>query len=168
MGYSIYIGNGHLTPVEDEEYTTPYSRIIKGTLCYFDMHVEEVTQPDAPEFPNDEMTGKSNGRHPSYSQWGEFCRIAGLEDLFFNEQTGLMREHPGFAVLEEEHLIVTSYAVSQWMEAHPDAVAGFEAFSWNDDAPVVGYDPILARLLWLDYWMNWAFENCEHAGVYNS
>ena len=42
--------------------------------------VARKTLPDAPEFPGDEMTGKSNGRHPGYGQWREFCEQVGLEE----------------------------------------------------------------------------------------
>jgi len=167
MSYDIYIGNGVMEPVEDEEYVTAYSRIVNHKVKYFDLTVQGVERPDAPTFPNDEMTGNSNNRHPGYSQWSEFCEQAGIESLFFNRTDGLMREHPGYQPLEPIHAEIIESALNGYKELHPDAVPGFEAWTWNDDAPEVGYDPILARLIWLDWWVKWALMNCENPGIHN-
>jgi len=29
------------------------------------------------------------------------------------------------------------------------------------------FDAVLARLIWLDYWIRWAFENCETPAIYH-
>jgi hypothetical protein len=162
MSYSIYIGNTEMDPVEDEDYTegytTEHSRIVDGKVCYYDPVVRETHHPEAPTFPNDEMTGNSNGRHPSYSGW---------HGLFFNEKHGLMREHPGHQPLKSWHAEEIERACARWKEEHPDAQPGFEKFSWEDDAVEVGYDPILARLIWLDWWVKWALSHCEHPALYN-
>lgn len=61
MSYSIYIGQLVMDPIEeDEEYTTKYSRMVNGKVCYYDPVVKEIHQPDAPTFPNDGMTNKAN------------------------------------------------------------------------------------------------------------
>lgn len=167
MSYDIYIGNTEMQLIEDEEEVTPYSRFVDGKIRYYEPVVNEIRQPDAPTFPNDDMTGNSNNRHPGYSQWSEFLRIAGLYDLFFNRRTGLMRQHPGHAELQECHAQAIEQALMRWKASHPDAQPGFEAFSWGEDVPEVGYDSILARLIWLDWWVKWALEHCEHAAIYN-
>lgn len=167
MSYSIYIGNTKMRPVEDNEYTTDYTRIMNGSLQYFEPIIEEIRRPDAPTFPNDEMTGNSNGRHPAYSAWGEFCRDTGLYGLFFDDFDGLMREHPGHAQLTREHWVIIHTALDTWRSSHPDATPGFEKFSWEREEPDVGYDAILARRVWLEWWVRWSLENCEHAGIYN-
>lgn len=169
MGYSIYIGNGELKPIDEEyEHTTQYCRIIKGKEVFYDIEVDEVHHLDAPVFANDESSNNSNGRHPSYSAWSDFCDETGLSDLFFNNQVGLMREHPGFHMLTSNHGRVISDALTQWKDSHPNAIPGFEVFSWgDDDVAEVGYDPTLARLIWLEYWATWALENCENAGIRN-
>ncbi len=168
MSYSIYIGELKMEPIEeDEEYTTGYSRVVNGKVCYYDPMVKEIHQPDAPTFPNDEMTKNSNGRHPGYSQWGEFCDEVGLRDLFFNRETGLMREHPGHTALHVEHALAIEQALNRWKARHPDAQPGFDEFHWGNDYVSNGLDPILARLVWLDWWVKWALKNCENPAIYN-
>lgn len=175
MGYDIYIGDTEMEIIDiydddEEEYVTPYSRVVDGRVRYFKPVVrKEIKIPDAPTFPNDEMTGNSNNRHPGYIGWSEFCKRAGLYDLFFNHATGLMREHPGHVTLEEQHACVISKALERWKQAHPNAAPGFDVpYPWQEGYGVpLGYDPILARLLWLDWWVRWALEHCEHAAIYN-
>lgn len=174
MGYDIYIGNTEMELIEqyedEDEFVTPYSRIIDGKVCYFKPVVrKEVRQPDAPTFPNDDLTGKGNSRHPSYVGWTEFCKKAGLYDLFFNCKTGLMREHPGHVSLEVQHAQVIEEALAKWRKDHPCARPGFDVpYPWQEGYGVPsGNDPILARLIWLDWWVQWALKNCEHAAIYN-
>lgn len=171
MGYDIYIGNTVMEPVEqyddEEEYVTPYARTIKGQVCYFKPRVNRIEQPDAPTFPNDNLTKNGNDRHCSYSAWDEFCCKAGLHDLFFNKKHGLMREHPGHQPLKDCHAEEIGRALARWKEAHPNTIPGFEQWALYGDAPVVGYDYTLARLIWLDWWVKWAMSHCEHPGIYN-
>src|SRR5439155_19741432 len=122
----------------------------------------------APTFPNDKMTGNSNNRHPSYSGWSHFCDVTGLSDLFFDRETGLMREHAGLQPLKPEHALVIDQALRKWREAHPCTVPGFE--DWNPldrTYTETGVDPILARLMWLDWWVKWALKNCEMPAMRN-
>ena len=171
MGYDIYIGNTEMEPVEqyddEEEIVTPYSRVIDGKTVYYKPRVNETEQPDAPIFPNDEMTGNGNARHPGYTTWYNFTKNAGLYDLFFDEKTGLMREHPGHQPLEAHHAVEIGHALTRWREKHPDTTPGFEKFSFDQNAPIVGYDYTLARLIWLDWWVKWALAHCEHPAIYN-
>ena len=73
MGYSIYIGEAKagIDFYEDEVYVYPY--------------VDTAKLDDAPSFPNDELTGNSNYRAPSYGAWSDFLRCAGLYDMFFDK-----------------------------------------------------------------------------------
>jgi hypothetical protein len=41
---------------------------------------------------------------------------------------------------------------------------GFEG--WGYEGPA-RYDYMLARLIWLDWWMRWALENCETPAIEN-
>src|SRR5579859_7750711 len=160
MSYSIYIGNTEMRQVEDDEYTTEHARIINGKVVYFEPFVAEIRRDDG-------MTGNSNGRHPAYSAWSEFCSTTGLYGLFFDDYDGLMHEHPGHAQLTREHWVIIHTALDIWRSSHPDATPGFEKFSWEREEPDVGYDAILARRVWLEWWVRWSLENCEHAGIYN-
>lgn len=169
MSYDIYIGNIEMRKAyQDEEYTeiTEHSRIIDGKTVYFEPYVPEVRLENAPTFPNDEMTGNSNNRHPGYSQWAEFCRKAGLYNLFFNED-GLMNEHPGHAALTQKHADVIQLALMRWEKIFPNSVPGFGGYCPTEGDDEVAYDGILARLLWLNFWVQWAVKNCENPAIYN-
>jgi hypothetical protein len=170
MGYDIYIGNGEMEPVEqydDEEvYKTPYARVINGKTIYYRVVVKDTTQPEAPTFPN-EWHAHTNNCHPSYCGWSDFCRRAGLIDLFFDDKQGLMRKHPGFQTLHIDHAATIQNALNEWKARHPDSVPGFEEFTLGSDAPTVGYDWVLARLEWLNWWVQWSLKHCENAGIFN-
>lgn len=157
MAYNIYIGNA--VPVEqDGEWS---------------VRVENATRHDAPAFPFDGMTGHSNRRSPGYTQWSDFCDAAGLSDLFFNEDAGLMREHPGCTALRPEHLAAVRAARVEWGITHPAAVPGWD---WSPhaikaegaDDGIRGRDGVMARLVWLEWWMEWALRECERPALFNS
>ena len=163
MGYDIYIGNTTMEEVEqedDEMITTPYFRCIKGNTIYYRPVVRELSVADAPSFVGDEYTGKGNSRRPGYSSWHNFCEATGLLDLFFHKKTGLMREHPGHASLSSEHLQQIQQAHDAFVRKYPHAHP-----SYREDDPVENYH--LIRLLWLEWWIRYAIEQCEHAAIYN-
>jgi hypothetical protein len=158
MGFDIYIGQG-----------VGKARMKNGKLDVSKMEVERTHHDSAPTFPNDEVTGNGNSRHPSYTVWGEFTRSAGLEELFFDKKTGLMREHPGAQVLTFEHRDIIRQALADWKINHPDSKPGFEGHEFDSLRTVLDFTPdhTLARLIWLDYWVNWTVENCEFPVIYN-
>ncbi|SRR6266851_5653437 len=165
MGYDIYIGNTEMELIDvydddEEEYVTPYSRVIDGKVRYYKPVVRSIRQPDAPTFPGDGMTSNGNDRHPGYGQWSSFLAMAGLHSLFFNKKHGLMREHPGHAELKSWHAEEIARALSSFKERYPHATPHFDDGAMPEDAN-------LARLIWLDWWVKWALEHCEHAGIYN-
>lgn len=157
MGYDIYIGNGEMSQVEGK---SPYSRIVKGETIYYKPFVKRIERPDAPFFPGDEMTGKSNARYPSYRAWDDFCKAIGLYGLFFDKPDGLMLDQPYYSTLSKFHSLQISAAVCNWKIEYPNSIARF-----GDEYPAE--DAILARLLWLDWWVSWALQNCETPGIYN-
>lgn len=157
MAYNITIGNVRI--VEDE-----------GELR---LAVEAVTRPDAPAFPFDGMSAHTSCRSPGYSQWSEFCTLTGLTSLFFDAVSGLMREHPGVFALDDSHLAAVRVARVRWEAAHPVAVPGwdFSPYGLPSDGPddgVRGRDGVLARLLWLEWWMEWALRTCERPAIGNT
>lgn len=159
MSFDIYIGKAVIRSRDDGELV---------------VRVEENELPDAPSFPGDEMTGISNGRHPGYAGWDLFLVDAGLKDLFFDEESGLMREHPGTFKLEEKHLQTVREAKTRWQEKHPNAHPGWcicprkECMPWmSRDVPHQEFDGTLARLIWLEWWMDWALKNCNHPAIHN-
>lgn len=183
MSYDIYIGEAVVADVDpSEDDGDDHAYELKS-------RVNEVEVPDAPTFPNDDMTGKSNGRHPGYSQWANFCDEAGLWALFSDVEDGLMREHPGCFLLRPAHLVAVRKALKKWKKEHPRAVPGFgdrEEFERGlrmskkgtehherqrallEKMPTWGWDAVLARLIWLEFWFSWALKNCKVPAVYNS
>lgn len=158
MSYDIFIGNAK--PAHSKE---------DGDLRA-SWEVEHVQHDDAPSFPDDTVTGKGNSRHPAYSAWGEFCRTCGLYDLFFDEAEGLMREHPGCFMLRPHHVDRVTTTLKEWRKKHPISVPAFNPALWDLEKGVEkiqNADPVLARLIWLDYWMRWAIKNCETPAIQN-
>ena len=147
MGYTFRIGHGIARQEADED---------TGALRTY-WSVEAVERPDAPLFVNDEMTGQTNARYPSYSAWAEFCRETGISSLFYNERGREKAGHPGAQVIRPEDLALVQRALAAW-RAKARKPAGF-----GDD-----HDPLLARLIWLEYWMRWALENCANPIIKNT
>ena len=162
MGYSITIGNA--VPEFSKEDGELYA-------CWV---VEGACSDDAPTFPNDVMTGNSNRRSPSYSGWGDFCRETGLYDLFYKEWEGLIYNHPGCKPITQEHYQEVYDALERYKEK-ATKLPGFSGYSkWDKNlqlwitADEDKYDFILPRLMWLEFWMKWALENCETPAIRNT
>lgn len=150
MGYTIRIGNATPREIGDE-------------YCGDRWIVEGYSHEGAPTFPNDEMTGNSSSRFPSYSGWEKFVTAAGIEDLFHDVEHGLMRKHPGTALLTESHWQQIKDALESWKQnAHLPP-----GFTEHPLSPTQ-YDGVLARLLWLEYWFRWVLDNCKTPAIYNS
>lgn len=146
MGYSIYIGEAVIKDDDDHVW----------------LGVKQIEHPEAPFFPNDSMTGRTNGRHPSYGGWAEFTRETGLYDLFFDKENGLMAEHPGVAKLLPKHHARVKTAL-EFRQVVSKGAPGFPPMGKTD-----GSDPMLARLIWLEWWMRWALANCKCPALENS
>lgn len=168
MGYTITIGEAEPEwPTHPDEDNEP-GWTVKGR-----------SRADAPTFPGDGMTGFSSERSPSYGGWSGFCRETGLHDLFFGSRNGewtrnvsLMRQHPGVAMLRPEDLLEIRHARIQW-----------EAKKWPTEERIAGWDPNydfrtggepdprydgnLARLIWLEWWVDFALQNCKRPALGN-
>jgi hypothetical protein len=162
MGYTITIGNAKPEFSKDD-----------GEL-YARWTVDGQALPNAPVFPHDEMTGNGNSRSPSYSVWAEFCRMTGIYELFLEKYEGLMDSHPGCKMLRPEHLLIVQAALTKWQHT-ATLPPGFEGYPEHDKetgewvTPDAGkYDATLARLMWLEFWMRWALENCETPAIENT
>ena len=193
MSYDIYIGEAALDLPDPDEHN------------HLAVEVRGASHPDAPVFPGDSMTGNGNGRHPGYSQWTDFTRTAGICDLFFDKEEGLMREHPGCCLLRQRDLDRVRFALDQWRSKHQGTVPGFgdrehydqeiaRIGAWLDSGagdaeperkacvaetlaerkrdaaalpPSGTFDPVLARLIWLEWWMAWALKNCTTPAIHN-
>jgi hypothetical protein len=117
---------------------------------------------DGITFPRDVLNGE-NRRMPGYSQWNDFCDETGLRSLFFDPNEGLMRSHPGAFPLKPSHLARVQEAVIARYHACPGRDPGWDYdphWATKDDVDdgVRGRDPNLARLLWLEYWIDRALK----------
>lgn len=155
MGYTFKIGNAK---PEFDKSDFPH--------LWANWKVESATHPDAPTFPNDEMTGSGNDRSPSYSVWAEFCRDVGLYDLFCDERGHLHAGHPGCYGLTSDMVDEIGAALERYRKI-ASLPPGFMGWEWRDGDPIT-HDANLARLIWLDWWARWALENCETPAIQNT
>ena len=153
MGYTFTIGNA--VPKFSKEYF-PY--LSAG------WRVESARHNEAPTFPGDEMTGDGNDRSPSYSVWDDFCRSVGLYDLFYDERGHLHAGHPGCIGIDQGFAAAVHSARLSY-EANATLPPGFHG--WSYEGPHE-YDGHLARLIWLDWWVQWALANCETPAIQNT
>jgi hypothetical protein len=155
MGYTLKIGQ--LEKVVDEDYS-------------FDT-AESVRLDNAPAFG--EPTDYTNSRWPSYTSWHNFSRFVNLEDLFYNKETGLIRQHPGCFKLTQEHKEIIDKAYSDFYQKYPNCKPGYspnidekngiyEDKSWSEEKSWA------VRLEWLKFWVDWSLENCSEPVFYNS
>lgn len=118
MGYTIRIGNA--VP----EFFKDYNELWAA------WRVAPASHDYAPQFVNDEMTGNTNTRSPSYNAWHMFARAVGLEDFFFKDYDGLMSNHPGCKMITQQHLDEVQTALIKYT-AQATLPPGFD--SWNED-----------------------------------
>lgn len=143
MGYDIVIGERVRAGRDAKE-------------CGREFEVERVELAHAPCFDLDDLTGHSNHRAPSYTVWGQFADEVGLHDFFFGT-SGVMRDHPGVELLAEAHLKTVRKAVERWGRSHQLPPG------WGQ-----GQDPQKARLIWLEWWIDWALRTCKVPAIENS
>lgn len=147
MSYCIYIGEAVVRRPEDwesENTTAPELYVV----------VEEMERTDAPYSPD--ASGYTNGRHPGYSSMKEWTEAVGLYDLFFDKESGLMRQHPGCFALTREHLARITTARERWAKEHPETVD-----------PNYEHHFMYLRLVWYEWWVKYALKNCQRPAIYN-
>lgn len=166
MGYNFTIGNAVLEYTAGDEHMR--------------ITVESAVNDNAPN--HCPYTGKGNSRSPSYSGWSDFCKTAGIEELFygkgwsreesryldcpegFHRETPLLAEHPGAFPLTADDLAYIIKARVRREQSNRGRPPGF----WGDDNVDNGNDHALARLLWLEFWIDWALKNCERPAISNT
>lgn len=159
MGYTISIGE-----LKTEVTEEGIESIVRN-------YAQDENHENAPSFG--EPTDYTNSRWPSYSAWRRFTRFVDIEDLFYNEHTGIMRQHPGCFPLVKEHKEIIDKAHKKFYEKYPNAKAGYspkineKEGIWEDpEWPLENNYAV--RLEWLKYWVDWALENCKTPVIYNS
>jgi hypothetical protein len=166
MGYTFTIGNARLRYHKGDESIS--------------IEAVPATHQDAPA--HDPFVGIGNSRSPSYTAWTDFCKDAGIYELFygqgwsredrrylpcsegFHREKPLRDEHPGAVPLLPADLEYVRAARIRREKTNGGRPAGF----WEDDGTDNGNDHTLARLLWLEFWIDWALENCEIPIIQNT
>lgn len=148
MGYSITIGEFLLETYPDEAIECSGLRFTaKG-----------VWLDDAPAYG--EPTDFTNERCPSYSAWHDFAKSAGIFELLFDCGGNLIGGHPGVRLITKDMLDTVVSARSRMEKNTPPPKPTMENYTSENGA--------YCRLLWLEYWMRWALENCKTPVIANS
>ncbi len=154
--YHIRIGEAITTTGEDSMDGVKFIRDF--------VEIRPEQHVDAPDIANDEYC-KVNERSMSGTRWEAFCRESSLERLFGREGTPLFQNWSGLSAVQftADAVDRVHKALEKYRTAHPAAVPGFTDGEWPPSDGVT--DPILARLVWLDYWMSWAVQKCEKPSI---
>lgn len=158
MGYNLSIGEAKVEPADE------YGGQVE-------IGVAIVTNPNAPHIANENINENSNQRWPSYTAWCDFVEAVELKALFFDEEEGLLAQHPGAVYLLHKHAKTLTEALDRYRSRNPDALPGFvlELSPWatpeqvaSQERPPKGkrFDATLARLVWCEWWVRWALDNC--------
>ena len=161
MGISIRIGEAVLK--ERDWYEDDNDDIY---FCYYD--VDDMCLDEAPDLLNDDFVRNSNCRLPACTAWVEFTKETGLYEFFFNKETGLFSPLYGCAAFDKKDVEVVQQALKarqQYADEH-GLVPGFEPGDPEERKNFkIKIDPTLLRLIWLEFWMNWAINNCKNPAI---
>ncbi len=118
-----------------------------------EISTEVIRLDNAPAFG--EPTDHTNERWPSYTSWHDFCVFTGLE--VYNKT--LINEHPGFQVLTEKHRTQLQVLIEKYRDKYPNVKPTFD-----DELPE---NKQMCRLVWLEFWIDWALTNCKKPIITN-
>lgn len=156
MGYTFIIGNAVLKSDKSQ-----FPQLVSS------WEVESIISPHAPAFPND-CCNFTNSRSPSYTAWKEFCQNTNLYEFFYDERGFLEMGHPGVIGITKQDAEFVSAALKHYKRYKKTGLPpGFEDIDniCGDHPPNYDYD--LARLIWLEWWMQWAACTCETPAIQN-
>jgi hypothetical protein len=142
---------------------------------YINLSAVEVELPDAPAFGD--PTDRMNQRWPSYGVWRPFLKEVGLLGLFYDTEGtdpnggDVLGGHPGVVPLTQGWADKVHAARLHREATNGGKPAGFfapdETSKHEFDVKDNGNDPHLARLIWLDFWCDWAMKNCKQPVIAN-
>ena len=153
MGFVIHIGNLYkkIIPENWEEDEEPEE----------EFYIDELILPDAPDATLDH----TNVLCPSASGWSDFCRATDLHDLFYEEHT-----KAGYRWIshKEDPILLSKYVaglvrarLDLYKEKYPEATPGWSGAT--SEICLINYH--LARLIWLDWWIQYALEHCKNPAM---
>jgi hypothetical protein len=158
MGYSITIGELEVEKNPDDGLDCP---------CLF-LDAKGESHEGAPAFG--EPTDQSNSRWPSYSTWSDCLRDAGLHDVFFCDGH-LVGGHPGVRLVTNELRDIVRAKKAEFEAKYPNVEATYGdkpegPFGVDESNPKE--NSTYCRIVWLDYWIDWALKNCKTPVIANS
>lgn len=178
MGYSITLGEARIGYYPEDEYMK--------------IEAEGMVHDDAPDLGRGDISGKSNQRHPSYTAFKKWCDETGLLEVFYEtddyktEQRRMMGwedpvywqikgGHPGATPITRDMYKKVKSALTKYRKKHPNAIMpspenteGFGPNALMTGEGMEHLDYTLGRLVWFEFWMRWALENCKHPIIANS
>lgn len=102
-------------------------------------------------------TDYTNARWPTYRAWRSSMVYLGLDDLMYGDK-GLMAVRYSCRI-RKRHIIAFKKAYDDFYKAYPQYK---KENIWGDPLqlkPEIQYH--IDCLEWLNYWLNWAYENCS-------
>lgn len=153
MGYSLYIGEAKLaTDKEIDEHWIYIDcetfKDIKGAPDYGDVNPCEST------------------RWPSYTQWSEFAKSVNLYDYFFDEENGVIKDHPGTHLLTNEDYNRVNFAFGEYKKKYKKELKGIARYKLKRGNSNFTYEEMIkynyVRLHWLVFWIKYALDNCKY------
>lgn len=138
MGYTLTIGEATVDSLPSiKEIVEDWDGKVSSRISINPVFLDEAPADGSP-------TDHTNQCWPSYTAWGCFVDQVGLRALFFDENGGLLRSHPGCYALTPAHLAT--------IEAVGASVP-------EDQRP---------RYDWLLFWVRWALANCKTPAIKNT
>lgn len=146
--------------------------IIESTegLPFIKIGVENAFNSNAPR--TGDQFDYQNKRITTEDDWRETVDHLHLEDLFYDEETGLFRKPSGITPLTKEHIININIATDYFYKVHPEARTGPYAAvdSSGNFTPVIPQklEQVASDITWLHFWVNWAISHCSKPVISNT
>lgn len=156
MGYTIKIGNAFPffhKDVENDELTAQWR--VQSTSSLDAPHNHFKSMPY--ECESDEalpIEALHNILRTSHADWGDFCRAANVFYVFHPMGSEFRGGSPGCSLLKKSDLIQIRYAKERCKLTLLDEIG-------------ISQEEILYLLNWLEFWIDWALENCETPAIEN-
>lgn len=144
MGYSLTLGEADVNYYEED-----------GLEASCNITAIGVSLHEAPAFG--EPTDNTNSRWPSYTAWWDFCEFVGITHIMYDERGNMRGDHPGSFPINKEFKDEVDAAMVRLKEKYPNAVASYG----ENENDIPEENGAMCRLTWLQFWTDWALENCK-------
>lgn len=145
----------------------------------YELTVARLVLNEAPEFLNDSLTGKQNFRSMANRAYSEFIaehNLKDFDDMFSDDSSRIhviTQDMLDCIVNARElHELTIGEKVPGWALANGFIVLpdGSYRFYTEEEVDIAtkesNTDADLARLMWFEWWLKWALDNCERPAIY--